>query len=311
MFQNINKSVSTLSAVLALSVAPLAAMAHGPVIVLTNVGGVITTNQIDLTPQSDSASTSDYPVGSAARVFPSQYNAGNLTSFLSGAYATNAPSSLLAIPMVPETVSNDATVKNSGFYGQLEITDGEGNNTLNTGPGYAYGNGGFAAGTVLRVTFASALQYWNGASFGATPNGELLQAIRGSSITAGTGFANTLRSDGVQAGLGLTVSVSSSQNAGSHSQLMYRLMDSLGDSTDTANIADGIYLASFQLSTDNGSLGSSLPYYFLFDKNASGGVTQSELLAANAFVSANLVPEPGVAMLGLPLAGVLLGRRRK
>jgi hypothetical protein len=312
---------SALALALASGLGSASAGAHGPTIVLTNVNGQIVTNQLDVTPQNDSTIASDYPVGAPARVFPSQYNVANYNSFTASANAANQPSlaAMQAIPMTWVSVSGDTT-GNAGYYGQLEVTDAIGNNTLNTGPGYAYGNGGFAAGTIFQITYGSTLKYWNGSSFGVTPDGEQLQAIRGSSITPGTGFANTLTSNGVSGGTGLQVSVSTSQNGGSHSQLMYRLEDSLGNSVEsgetqpsTSQIADGLYLATFDIGTATTSadqLISSQPYYFLFDLNRNNDVTQAQVNAAVANLNSS-VPEP--TSLGLlAIAGVaLLGRRRR
>ena len=287
-----------------------AASAHGPTVVLTDVGGQIVTNQLDVTPQADAASSADYPVGAPARVFPADYDPANLATFATGSYAANTPQNMQAIPMTYVNVANDTT-KDSGYYGQLEATDAVGNNTLETGPGYAYGNGGFAAGAVFQITFARPLQYWTGSAFGNTPDGEQLQAIRGSSITPGTGFANTLTSSGVQGGTGLQVSVTASQNAGSHSQLMYRLTDAAGDSTDVAGIADGLYLASFDVgtaSTSSVQLTGSLPYYFLFEKDVNNDVTAAQVTAAVNSLTTG-VPEPtGTALLALGL-GIVAGRR--
>jgi hypothetical protein len=293
------------------------ARAHGPVVVLTkDASGTIVTNQLDVTPMSDSASTADYPVGTPSRTFPSNYNASDFASFSTSAYVANTPTNLGAIPMT--LVTSGSYPSNTGYYGQLEATDAEGNATLNTGPGYAYGNGGFANGTLFQIVFAGALQYWNGSTFTATPDGEQLQAIR--STNAGAVYANTLTSNGVQGGTGLQVSVSASQNAGSHSQLSYRLMDASGDSTDTAGIDNGLYLASFEVetaSTSGTQYGTSLPYYMLFDMNDTSGsrsgmpaVTSAQITAANNYINSTLVPEPASLSL-IAASGLLLGRRRR
>ncbi len=331
-----------------LSVLPsVPAFAHGPNVVLQDLNGQIVTNQLDVTPQNDSTNSKDYPIGAPGRVFPSDYDVANYNTFPTSAHAANQPTDMDVIPMQWQTytsATNDST-GNSGFYGQLELTDANGTSTLHTGPGYAYGNGGFnttigssVTGAILRINFDGPLQYWNTSSnsFTAAPDGEQLQAIQGTSFTAGTNVSgnsivtNSSTTTAATYGTGLTLNTSNA-NPSTHTQFEYRLLESNGSSVDnpglasnevqptSSEIADGIYLATFQVTTDVTSpdqLAPSLPYYMLFELDRAGyaatpTATEIAAVAAADSIAQSTVPEP--TSLGLlALGGVtLLGRRKR
>lgn len=271
-------------------------LAHGPVIPLTQSGGSLVTNLLDL---DDDAATNYTPAG-ATRTFPT-------------------------IPMFQRTAAT-ATGDN-GWYGQIEATQpSDGADTTFLGPGFAYGAGGFDSTYAFKVTFASPALVWQadgsaaGGSFVPT-GGEVIQGNRGSFGS----FANTGRSDGVYTGTGISTGrVGTAVNA--HSQVRWRLLGSEGSPVPSATnvIDDGLYLASLQVTayetTLSGStvvfgspvstLSTSSTFYILFNKNESGLITTADVANAQAAV-ASLVPEPtSLAVLGLAGAA-LLGRRRR
>ena len=322
------------------------ALAHGPVIPV-NIGidpltgqQQLVTNQIDFSPIMQTSKTNGgsnaYIIGTPARSFPSSYylpayNYISATTYPDGSGPKTAytpPADTTAIPMVLFTAASGDTT-NTGWYGQLEATDGNGTSTPQTGPGFTSGFVG--ANTIMRLTFANTLLYWNGAAFTSTPNGELLQAIASSKAGTST-YANTLTSPtasqlgggstGTQLGNGVTIVSSAAPGAGDHTQLTYRLMDSAGVSTDASNdLTPGLYLATFQIGTDTTSLNAnhapspnqyetSLPFYYLYDFNPNNdpSITAQEAAAAS-YINTVLVPEPSCIALAMGSLA-LLGRRR-
>ena len=214
------------------------------------------------------------------------------------------------------TTANSPSSSNNGWYGQ-NLNDGT---APFTGPGVAYGanadslgnpvSNGFTASTTSPLTLTESLvgslQQWNGSAF-ITSTTERLQGIRGS---RGGLSNNTLVTNptGNEAG-----SWTTSQNAltpDSHNQVEWRL-DAIGTETADINAADGIYLAALEISSNEA--GTSLPFYFLFEKNASPtDIAAAEAFVQNNYVPVNFVPVPEPASLGLLAGGIalLLARRR-
>ncbi len=87
-----------------------------------------------------------------------------------------------------------------------------------------------------------------------------------------------------------------------HKHINFFLLDS---SSETANIADGIYLVGLRLA--QAGLSSSDPFYLVF---ATEGIDEEIHEAAVGFVETVLIPEPTTAGL-LAVGGWLIARRRR
>jgi hypothetical protein len=183
-----------------------------------------------------------------------------------------------------------------------------------SGPGLAYGVGlTFAEGSVLSITFVDELLKWDGIDFvdaGSTD----LQGYQGNSIGGLGQLVNPTSTALASSGGSLPVSVVTNiEGEEAHASRRFRF---LGDGTTISagsglqigtlpntTPADGIYLASFVLSSNEAGLDASDPYYFLVYK----GATWSEVMAATRSmgIAGNLiqgVPEPtSLALVGLGL----------
>jgi len=252
------------------------------------------------------------------------------------------------VPMVQDTVggttgftattANSSSSSNNGWYGQPDLnyleSQGEtlaqvvGGGTAFTGPGIAYGantdtNGnavsnGITASTatplILTESLVGSLLQWNGSAFVASTT-DRLQGIRGS---LGGLSDNTLFTDPTGNEAGSWSTTQTALTPDSHNQVEWRL-DSIGTETPDLTAADGLYLASVQISTNevvNGQpVAASLPFYFLFEKNSGSidSVTFSNnIAAATAFINSTLVPEPGsLALFGSGAIFILSRRRRR
>lgn len=171
------------------------------------------------------------------------------------------------IPMAERNLGD----ANDGWYSQPNGA------YLFTGPGIATSLGGFATGSIISLTFADGLKIWNGVSF-VDPGTEQIDAYRGATHVAG---AVTSDSGPFQ-----SFSFTAITNAvGEHKTAFFRL---LGDGVIPDSPSDdGIYLLSLELQTDEPGVNPTQPYYYLFNKNASG----AEAAAALAYVNANLAGE--------------------
>ncbi|MDZ4658688.1 MAG: PEP-CTERM sorting domain-containing protein [Bythopirellula sp.] len=180
--------------------------------------------------------------------------------------------------------------------------------TYYSGPGLAFGVGQtFGVGSVLSVNFTSGLQLWNGTSFGDAGSAEL-QYYRGGSIgTSGqlnTPTASITTTDGGASSALAFAAIASGFTESAHSSARFRF---LGDGTTTVvgtgNIAsepaDGVYLASLVLASDDPAVADSDPFYFVMHK----GVPWSDVAAA---VGSLNVPNSAVQVLGVPEPTTLL-----
>jgi hypothetical protein len=183
-----------------------------------------------------------------------------------------------------------------------------------SGPGLAYGTGHtFADNSVLSITFVDQLLRWDGSDFvdaGSTD----LQGYQGGSLGSLGQLINPTATATASAGGSLAVSLGIYTDPNSHTTRRFRFLG--GDATTTTvgtglqtgtkptmAPTDGIYLASFVLSSNEVGLDPSDPYYFLVYK----GVAWSEVMAASRSlgISNNLIqgiPEPtssGLVSFGL------------
>lgn len=173
--------------------------------------------------------------------------------------------------------------------------------TANSGPGFAYGTGGFSFDETISLNLLDSLKVWNGSSF-VDPGAEQVNIFRGSvtattptfqMTTADTGpFVSTM----VVATPVASVDFPTTPGPDSHASVRYRM---LGDGMNRTSIADdGVYLLQFSLSSTQVGLAASDSFYFLLDKNAPLGdltAASSFLLTSNGFSPSQLqaIPEPG------------------
>ena len=263
--------------VLIVALAATSVSAHGPQIQVTNDGNKIVTRRL----------------------------------FLDGPYYTELSSATTAYVMpVLDSAGVWYSRPNTAYDAILEGP------AFTSGPGLAYGydlaDGGpqaFATGSVLSIGFTAPLMKWNGSAFvdsGATQ----LKAFRGSNVNIASPPENfAVTSD---AGPFDSVSLAAvAANYGAdgpevHASLRFAF---LGDgSSPTSPVADGVYLLSMQLSSTQGGLTASDPYYFVLHKNATSEAINSAVSSLGigaAQIQWLPVPEPstgGIAMLGLLLA---------
>lgn len=175
-----------------------------------------------------------------------------------------------------------------------------------SGPGYAYGydrNGGgaqlFPAGSNFSIAFTTGLRRWDGATF-VDAGAVELEAFAGSLATRTADNAASPAFPFPAAGL-------TTYTTDAHNTVRYRF---LGDGISTAaEPADGIYLASLQLSTTAAGITGSDPYQFVLYKGAGLGdvsAAVNSLGVDSALVQ--FVPEPTV-FGGLVLGCLILFRR--
>lgn len=172
-----------------------------------------------------------------------------------------------------------------------------------SGPGIAYGlDHTFADNSVLSITFVDELLKWDGTDFvdaGSTD----LQGYGGGSLGSLGQLITPTSTATASASGSLAVALGTYTDPDSHATRRFRF---LGDGTTVSagtglqtgtlpNTAplDGIYLASFVLSSNEGGLDASDPYYFLIYK----GAAWSDVMAASRSlgIAGSLiqgVPEP-------------------
>jgi len=186
-----------------------------------------------------------------------------------------------------------------------------------SGPGLAYGydqaDGGdraFAAGSVLSVEFTDGLKWWNGSSFvdaGTTQ----LKGFRGSNPAIETPAANfAVTSDAGPFDSVSLAAISATYDAEAHASLRWVL---LGDGTSpTSASPDGVYLVSMKLTSTQGGLAASDPYYFVLNKNAASDAVAAAVKSLGVTTGlVQAVPEPGTfLMFALAGTGLLPARRR-
>jgi hypothetical protein len=182
-----------------------------------------------------------------------------------------------------------------------------------SGPGLAYGLGHtFADNSVLSITFVDQLLKWDGGDFvdaGSTD----LQGYEGGSLGSQGQLITPTATALASSGGSLAVPLGKYADPDSHATRRFRF---LGDGTTVSagsglqigtlpNAApgDGIYLASFVLSSNEAGLNTSDPYYFIVYKNAPW----SEVMAATRSlgIAGSLIqgiPEPtSLALVGFGL----------
>jgi hypothetical protein len=164
-------------------------------------------------------------------------------------------------------------------------------------------------GSNFGFTFADGLKSWNGAAF--TDAGvEQLQMFRGDGTSVPSITANTMDA-GPFASMALSTIASLSSNA--HSSVGYRL---LGDGT-SAGLAgalagdDGVYLASFQLTSTAPGVSPSDPFYYVMYKNVNlSAALEAAQSLGFAEAQIQVLPEPASLALLLALAAGAVGQSR-
>ena len=186
-----------------------------------------------------------------------------------------------------------------------------------SGPGLAYGydqvGGGpevFAAGTMLSENFIAGLKRWDGSAF-VDPGTEQVGAFAGSQ-TAPADQAITSDS-GPFAGITFPA-ISAGYDEDAHFEARFRL---LGNGTNSLSPSqDGVYLLSLQVTSTQGGLAPSDPFYFLLRKNATD---EAVVDAVKALTSAHgiepslvqYVPEPpSLALFAAGVVCAIVMRRR-
>jgi hypothetical protein len=182
-----------------------------------------------------------------------------------------------------------------------------------SGPGLAYGVGHtFADNSVLSITFVDELLKWDGTDFVAAGSTDL-QGYQGGSLGSLGQLINPTSSAFATSGGSLAVSLGIYTDPDSHATRRFRFlgdgtMTSVGSSPQVGTVpttapTDGIYLASFVLSSNETGLDPSDPYYFLVYKGAAWSdvmaATRSLVIASNLIQG---VPEPtSLALVGFGL----------
>lgn len=205
---------------------------------------------------------------------------------------------LFTIPLSQYT----GTATTAGWYGHQPAGDTTCSDYAH--PGFAYGRSTFAPSSTLTVNFLDQAKVWDPITSTFIPTGgERIQGLRGGSLTSG--FSNGRDSDGNVMGTGISITLPATLNVNSHATIRWRMLDQ--DGLPGGTIDDGIYMAVLQVSTDQTGVEASLPYVFLFTKNASS----TDIASAEAFVNTHVIPEPSaLAALGLILTMTLKRRRQ-
>lgn len=178
-----------------------------------------------------------------------------------------------------------------------------------SGPGLAYGLGQtFAVGESFTLQFTDGLKWWDGAAFMDAGDVQL-EAFRGTPETPAAVAATT--DVGPFAGLGFDP-IAVDYNDEAHSAARFRL---LGDGVDpTSSVADGVFLASLQLTSTQADLASSDEFYFVLHKNASPESTAAAVDSLGLAPGAvQVIPEPSawlLAAFAATCAGLVVRSRR-
>jgi len=170
----------------------------------------------------------------------------------------------------------------------------------NSGPGFAFGTGGFLDTATINLNLLDGLKVWNGSSF-VDPGLEQINVFRGSVTAAIPAIQMTTADVGpfpsiVVASPPAVPTGTDYLGDTAHTTVRYRM---LGDGTSRTSIGDdGVYLLQFSLSSDQPGLAASDPFFFLLDKNAPLGdlsAASSFLLTSNGFSASQIqaIPEPG------------------
>lgn len=172
-----------------------------------------------------------------------------------------------------------------------------------SGPGIAYGlDHTFADNSVLSIGFVDELLKWDGIDFVDAGNTDL-QGYGGGSLGSLGQLVNPTSSALASASGSLAVSLGIYTDPDSHATRRFRFLGdgttvSAGTGLQTGTLpntapADGIYLASFVLSSSEAGLDASDPYYFLVYKGAAWSDVMSATRSLG--ISGDLiqgVPEP-------------------
>lgn len=152
-------------------------------------------------------------------------------------------------------------------------------------PGFQAPDGSFLPGSTIGFKILRALRSWNGTDFGTMP-------METMTLSFGPLTAVTPDSDVLTPGFDLTVDGA----GGLHDHPDYTLNSPAGM---------GIYLLELEFTTDLAGVGSSMPFWIVFNQ----GMDETVHDEAIEWVEENLVPTPGP--IGLLAAASMLALRRR
>jgi hypothetical protein len=172
-----------------------------------------------------------------------------------------------------------------------------GSSEFQFGPGLAYGYGHtFSDGFHFTIDILGALQRWNGSAFVNDAGPESVGVLRGDATSSPDQLVISGTSGGSQS---LPFSnIASTYDGDSHSSMRFRL---LGDGASALVApADGLYMLTLQVTSNQPGLAFSDPINFLLYKNASTSSVNAAVASLNvnsALVQFVPVPEPSVLVL--------------